>query len=84
MPTIEFGLPTGAGGMAAAAEAGHLRRALKQWSEHYNVELIVATARHDYRHWITVDFVRERDYTLFALSWTYKTFMRYQMAKNDS
>lgn len=81
---IEFGLPTGAGGMAAAAEAGNLRRKLAEWSKRYNVAIHIGTDRHSYRHWLTVDFVRERDFTLFALSWQERSFMGYQKVINTT
>lgn len=76
---IEFGLPTGAGGMAAAYSQGKITTALKQWKEQYQVQIIVSTNRHDYRHWLTVEFAREEDLTLFALTWTLKTFMPWRI-----
>lgn len=79
---IEFGLPTGAGGMAAQHSAGHLRSKLKQWSEQRQVDLIVASDRHDYRHWLTVEFKRPEDFTLFALTWQEHTFMGWQQVRD--
>lgn len=78
MKTIEFGLPNGAGGMAAMQSAGYLRTALSKWSTAHNVKLITSVARHDHRAWLTVSFAQERDFTLFVLSFTYDSFMGWQ------
>ena len=80
---IEFGLPQGAGGMAAQHESASLRTKLKQWSEQYQVLIIVASDRHDYRHWLTVDFKEEKDLTLFALTWTHRSFMSWKLARDQ-
>ena len=78
MPSIEFGLPTGAGGMAAASAAGRLRKQLAKWGLEYKRIISIETDRHDHRHWLVVNFSRDSDLTLFALSWTDKTFMGWQ------
>ena len=75
---IEFGLPNGAGGAAAAGAAHQLYPQLKAWSKRHRVDLCYRSTRHDHRHWIEVEFLRERDYTLFALSWQGKSFMQWQ------
>ena len=73
--SIEFGLPNGSAGQAAAHSSGYLRKRLAQWAERYNVELGYSTRHHDYRFWLRVAFSKEEDLTLFALSWEEKTFM---------
>ena len=75
---IEFGLPNGASGQAAAHSSGYLRKRLAQWATQYNVELDYSTAQHDYRFWLRVTFSKQADLTLFALSWEEKTFMPWQ------
>lgn len=74
---IEFGLPNGAGGMAAMQSAGYLRTALKTWADEYNISYTTSVVRHDHRAWVQVELT-DRDYTLFALTFTYKGFMGYQ------
>jgi len=81
MWTIEFGLPSGAGGMAAAHEGGRVRTLLRQWSREHDCEIIVTNSIHDYRYWVVVNFIREQDITLFALTWEERTFMPWQLAQ---
>lgn len=75
MIQIEFGLPNGAGGMAGAHAAGHLRKQLTDWAEKHNIAYTAKIERHDHRAWLQVTFNNDRDFTLFALSFTYKSFM---------
>lgn len=63
---IEFRLPTGAGGMAAAHAQSAITRQLKQWSEHnggikYRTKAV--------KYCLRVTFDDDTYYTLFALSW---------------
>jgi 2-oxoglutarate dehydrogenase complex dehydrogenase (E1) component-like enzyme len=76
--SIEFGLPNGASGQAAAHSSGYLRKRLAQWADQRNVKLDYTTANHDYRFWLRVTFSKEADLTLFALSWEERTFMPWQ------
>lgn len=76
---IDFGLPNGAGGMAAAHSAAKLKKDLAQWQEHYNIALCIRSSTHSHRHWIQVEFYNDRDFTLFALTWTAQTFMPWQI-----
>lgn len=80
---IEFGLPTGAGGMAAAHSAGTLSKQIKNWARQHNITVIIESDRHDYRHWLVVTFSRPKDYTLFALSWNDTSFMGYQQVASQ-
>ena len=73
--TIEFGLPNGSAGQAAAHSSAKLRKQLTEWADQRNVKLDYSTANHDYRFWLRVTFSKESDLTLFALSWEEKTFM---------
>jgi 2-oxoglutarate dehydrogenase complex dehydrogenase (E1) component-like enzyme len=79
--TIEFGLPNGSAGQAAAHTSSHLRRRLTQWAEQHNVKLDYSTSNHDYRFWQRVTFSKESDLTLFALSWQGETFMPWTRVK---
>lgn len=78
MVQIEFGLPNGAGGMAAMHSSGHLRTQLNEWARTHNIAIETTIQRHDHRAWLQVTFNNDRDYTLFALSFTYKSFMGWQ------
>lgn len=79
---IEFGLPNGAGGMAAAHGAARVRAGLKNWQEKYKTLVCIRSTHHDYRHWIEVEFLDPKHYTLFALTWAHPTFMKYQKVKS--
>ena len=79
---IQFGLPTGAGGMAAAQEAGRIRSQLKQWSQQYGIPYHTRSERWDYRTWLILTFDRDSDYTHWALTWQGKTFMQPQLINN--
>ena len=76
--SIEFGLPNGSAGQAAAHSSAKLRKQLAKWADQRNVKLDYSTANHDYRYWLRVTFHSEADLTLFALSWTERTFMPWQ------
>jgi len=71
-------LPTGAGGAAPAMYAGILRKALSEWSERSNCEIKTAVTTRDRQPLLTVEFKREQDLTVFALSWTMSTFRPWQ------
>lgn len=63
---IEFVLPTGAGGMAAAHASLLIRRSLEEWAEHYNVTFKTKPVKYTLRVFLeTPD-----QYTLFALTWS--------------
>ena len=59
---IEFRLPSGAGGMAAGMFLGAIKRAVKQWSEKYNIAFTDKTVRYTYR----VCFEHDKYYSFFA------------------
>jgi hypothetical protein len=75
MTRIEFGLPSGSGGLAAGYHGQFIRRSLQQWSDQYNVTISIELQQHDYRSWLAVSFDRDEDLTLFVLTWQHKTFM---------
>ena len=66
---IEFGLANGAGGMAAAYDAGRIRRNLRVFEQQTNCTIPTNTARHDHRHWLQAE-VPDRHWPLFQLYWT--------------
>lgn len=78
MHTIEFGLPTGSGGLAAGYHSQSIRRNLRAWAEQYKVNITIESQQHDYRHWLQVTFEHDENLTLFALTWNHKTFMPWQ------
>lgn len=81
MTHIEFGLPCGSGGLAAGYHSQYIRKELAKWSREYNVTVKTSVINRDYRSWICVEFAENSDLTLFALTWTAKTFMPWQLAK---
>ena len=68
--------------MAAAHTSHKIRGYLKEWAERYRIEYCVRSTLHEHRYWIEVEFLRPEDLTLFALTWHYKTFMRWQRVKD--
>jgi phage FluMu gp28-like protein len=72
---IEFGLPNGAGGMAAHHSASRLKTQLTEWQKKYKINIVIESTRHDHRHWLTVDFASERDLSVFALTFENSSFM---------
>ena len=65
---IEFRLPKGAGGMAAGHRNQLLKKRIQAWAEERNITVINYT--NGYR--CCFEFARDRDYTVFALSWEVK------------
>jgi hypothetical protein len=65
--------------MAAGMHGQRIRKWLIEWKTKYNVELTIQPTQHkNYRSWVIVEFRRDEDLTLFALTWTHKTFMPWQ------
>ena len=62
---LEFQLPTGAGGMAAAHANAILSRMLEAWSEKYDIPYRKKTEK--YR--VKVTFDDNKAYAVFALTW---------------
>lgn len=63
---IQFKLPAGAGGMTALHASNYIRKRMRAWAELHNIKI---TSEHTgYR--MTFKLANERDYTLFALSWS--------------
>ena len=73
--SIEFGLPNGASGQAAAHHSARLRKSITKWAEERGVDLRYSVGHRKYRHWLTVEFNKESDLTLFVLSWNGDSFM---------
>ena len=63
---IEFSLPSGAGGMAAAYTASAIKNHLAAWSEKYDVEILAIKA---VRYGLRVTFKDPKYYDFFALTW---------------
>ena len=79
--TIEFGLPTGSAGMAAGMHSQRIRKWLIEWKNKYNVDVTIQpTVYKNHRAWVIVEFDRDEDFTLFALTWQHRTFMPWQRA----
>lgn len=66
---IEFKLPSGAGGMAAAHALGILRDELYNWAAKYEVEFKTKV----FKYTLRVTFDSDDLYTLFGLTWMPKT-----------
>ena len=67
---IEFKLPSGAGGMAAAYTLQQLRKLLTTWAEKYQVEILnIKTIKYTVR----VTLVDPKYYEFFALTWNPET-----------
>jgi hypothetical protein len=73
--SIEFGLPNGASGQAAVYHSSRLRKSITKWAEERHVDLRYSVGHREYRHWLTVEFNKESDLTLFVLSWNGDSFM---------
>ena len=67
---IEFSLPSGAGGMAAAYTANAIQTNLKKWSEKYDVEILAIKS---VRYTLKVTFKDPKYYDFFALTWDPQT-----------
>lgn len=67
---IEFTLPNGAGGMAAAYRAHRLSTQINEWAKLHNIQVKKYNAP-AYR--LCFEFAKNSDYTLFALSWEINT-----------
>ena len=67
---IEFSLPSGAGGMAAAYTASAIKNHLAAWSEKYDVEILAIKA---VRYGLRVTFKDPKYYDFFALTWDPQT-----------
>lgn len=62
---IEFQLPAGAGGMAAAMVLGKIRTELTLWSEQHGIEYTQKTVKYTHR----VCFSKPEEYTFFLTTW---------------
>lgn len=67
---IEFGLPTGAGGMAAAYTASGIKNQLAIWSKRYGIEFLAVKS---VRYTLRVTFADPKYYDFFALTWNPQT-----------
>ena len=63
---IEFRLPTGAGGMAAACAVTILRSQIAKWADVHDIPYKTKIHKYTFRLCLESD----ADYTLFQLSWT--------------
>jgi hypothetical protein len=57
---IQFGLPTGSGGMAAGMHAHSIRKALIKWAAEHGCALIYSTITVNHRPYLTVEFPSEQ------------------------
>ena len=64
---IEFKLPTGAGGQAAAYVNTLLDRELREWCQQHSIQYTKQILHYK----VIVTFDRAEAYTLFVLSWHY-------------
>ena len=66
---IKFGLANGAGGLAAAHTAHHVRKHLKAFEQLTNCSIRTWSFHKDYRHWIGAEIPTTHE-SLFHLYWT--------------
>ena len=62
---LEFKLPSGAGGMAAAYMNSQLNKELQNWANIYNL----AYNKKIHKYTVRVTFDDEKTYAFFALTW---------------
>jgi hypothetical protein len=62
---IEFTLPSGAGGMAAAHTGAYIEKALKKWSDRYGIPY----NKKIHKYTLRVTFDSDDTYTFFGLTW---------------
>lgn len=62
---IEFWLPSGAGGMAAAHATGVIRKEIESWASKYNMVYRTKVVKYTLR----LSFNSDQDYVHFQLSW---------------
>ena len=62
---IEFHLPKGSAGQAAAHSLTIIRRALVAWSQKYNIQYTEKTIKYTHR----VCFEDDNQYSFFAMTW---------------
>ena len=72
---IEFRLPTGAGGAAAASAHTILVELLQLWSDRYNIPYRKKTIKLTVR----VTFDDDRYYTFFATTWTHSHWQDFRI-----
>lgn len=66
---IEFTLPTGSSGMAAGYTKLHIEKALKEWSEKYDIHY--KSKLQNYR--LKITFSNPEHYAFWALTWESNT-----------
>ena len=62
---IEFTLPKGSGGQAAAFVNNLLNKHLHEWADKYNI----AYLKKIHKYTIRITFDEDRHYSLFAMTW---------------
>ena len=70
---IEFKLPRGAGGSAAAYYLSKLRAMVVTWSENYNPGSYYLQPTKNYT--VELHFARDEDVTLFTMTWDTEAFI---------
>lgn len=81
---VKFGLPNGAGGMAAAHGAAQLRKHIAQFESQTNCTVRVWSFHKEFRNWLCMD-VPDSHKSLFSLYWSKDmSFMGWEpLAAND-
>lgn len=75
---IKFGLPNGAGGMAAGYAAGQLRKLIKDFEQQTNVSVRTWSFNKDHRHWIGCDIPTKHELLFTVYMADKNVFMRYE------
>ena len=66
---IEFSLPTGAGGQAAAFTNNLLNKHLHAWADKYGI----AYNKKIHKYTVRITFDNDQHYSLFAMTWSPKS-----------
>lgn len=75
---IKFGLANGAGGMAAAHTAAHVRKHLRAFEQQTNCTVRTWHFHQNHRHWIGAEVPKTHE-LLFQVYWTKDmSFMGYE------
>lgn len=67
---IEFKLPNGSAGQAAAHYANRLENSISQWAEDNNVDYKIDTVRREHNYYTVLTMFNDSDFTLFSISYS--------------
>lgn len=80
---IKFGLPNGAGGMAAAHGSVQVKKHLRAFEKQTNCTIRTWSFRKDYRHWIGCEIPKNHEMFFAIFMCDKQVFMRYELLEED-